>query len=264
MPTSSFNYTGYCPTQHQEKHFKPWWATTSSGSPDTDDHAHKFHINSISTQSYNKNNRKIFHTIIQSTRQLSSHPHQPPSLHFTVTTSTFLKPQHHVASIHHRIPHIQLYTHSSHNDNCPRHFDQLSQQSTTATHIPLLRTSHPMPPAAGYYCQHCTDYDSTPPNCATSLTTHHNRIQPTEFSLLLDSPVKTPNTTLASILDSVNTGNSFDEHMWQQQRFFLATLADLRQNLVLAQQAFETQPQSFLAHHNAMQHPNHYTLPQTV
>jgi len=101
-----------------------------------------------------------------------------------------------------------------------------------------------------------------------------NRIQPTEFSILLDSPVKTPDTISASILDSVDTGDSFEERMRQQQRCFLATLADLRQNLVLAQQAFETQLQSFLAHRNAMQtfqpshpstnSPNHCNLPLTA
>jgi len=60
----------------------------------------------------------------------------------------------------------------------------------------------------------------------------------------------TPNTNAASTLDSVDTGNFFDERMQQQQRCILATLTDLRQNLVLAQQAFKTQLQSLLAHYN--------------
>ncbi len=63
----------------------------------------------------------------------------------------------------------------------------------------------------------------------------------------------TPDTNAASIPQSVDTGDFFDERTQQQQRCILATLADLRRNLVLAQQAFETQLQSLLAHCNAMQ-----------
>ncbi len=104
---------------------------------------------------------------------------------------------------------------------------------------------------------------------ASSPTQNHT--QPTDFSLPLNSPGKTSDPILPSILDSADTGDSFEECMQQQQRCFLVTMAAIQQNLLLAQQAFKTQLQLFIAHRNAMQlsqlphlstnSPSHCTLP---
>jgi len=64
--------------------------------------------------------------------------------------------------------------------------------------------------------------------------------------------VKTHEPPLPSILDSADSGDSFEERMRQQQKCFLDTMAEIQQNLLLAQQAFDTQLQLFIAHRNAM------------
>jgi len=174
---------------------------------------------------------------------------------------------------------VAPHTHS----NTPLHPKTTITQGTSTS-----STSNPQPPFTSHRSELLTQcHRPLDITVSTALTTtvllptappaslpNTNRIQPTEFSFPLDSPVKKPNTTPASILDSVDTGDSFDERMRQQQRCFLATLADLWHNLVLAQQAFETQLQSFLAHRNAMQtsqplnpstnSPNHCNLPLTA
>jgi len=63
----------------------------------------------------------------------------------------------------------------------------------------------------------------------------------------------TSDPILPNILDSADTGDSFEERMRQQQKCFLDTMAEIQQNLLLAQQAFDTQFQLLIAHHNAMQ-----------
>jgi len=85
---------------------------------------------------------------------------------------------------------------------------------------------------------------------ASSPTPNHT--QPNASSLPLDSPVKTHESPLPSILDSADSGDSFEERMRQQQKCFLETLAEIQQNLLLAQQAFDMQLQLFIAHRNAM------------
>jgi len=126
---------------------------------------------------------------------------------------------------------------------------------------PITSTSHPPWPHSSYCPDipiqgyHMLDHqaDTVPntlkpcPNESDDLSFTNMHFSPTEFSICPECPETPPATNRLSTFD-FTANNSFDECMQQQECSFLATMAKIQQNLLLAQQEFEEKMQILIKH----------------
>jgi len=265
-----------CRTRTQRyRHIKPRTnatTTTNHNYMNTPNPKNKNRKNTISLSLYHRRSRL---PSIPEQRQILHHIHNlPPHQRRTVTS-----PRHHRHRDQRKIPHsdpIHNHTHSP-TTLTPHTTPHQPRSNIKADSFPdfpsLTDNSRNYPNSIGNNTQRSilptekappttdpTTIHTTSPVPVTPLDSQFNlparplpRITTASMALASDNPVKMPEPTLPNILDSAATGDSFEECMRQQEKCFLDTMAEIQQHLLLAQKAFETQLQLFIAHCNAMQ-----------